>query len=71
VKHILKYLGKTEDLIEFTKDRPGHDRRYAMNSGKIQRELGWTPKTDFQTGIANTIEWYMRNKDWWKSVQQR
>ncbi|WHH61757.1 dTDP-glucose 4,6-dehydratase [Petroclostridium sp. X23] len=71
VKHILKHLGKTEDLIKFTKDRPGHDRRYAMNSGKIQRELGWTPKTDFQIGIANTIEWYMRNKDWWKSVQQR
>ncbi len=61
VKIILQQLGKPESLIEFVKDRPGHDRRYALNSTKIRRELGWTPQVGFEEGIRRTIEWYQAN----------
>ena len=64
VKIILEALGKPESLITFVKDRPGHDRRYAINSGKIQNELGWKPQTDFEFGIQQTIEWYKNNLQW-------
>lgn len=68
VKIILKYLGKPESLIKFVKDRPGHDLRYAINPNKISNELGWIPDTNFETGIANTIEWYLKNKSWWQNI---
>lgn len=68
VKLILKNLNKTEELIEYVKDRPGHDRRYAIDSGKIRTELGWKPEYRFEQAIADTIEWYKNNTDWWKRI---
>ena len=68
VKLILKKLNISEDNIKYVKDRPGHDRRYAIDSTKIMNELGWKPKYDFETGIELTINWYMKNVDWWKKV---
>ena len=64
VKIILEALGKPESLITYVKDRPGHDRRYAINSCKIQNELGWKPQTDFDVGMRQTIEWYKNNQKW-------
>lgn len=64
VRMILDVFGKKQDLITYVKDRPGHDRRYAIDSGKICRELGWSPKTDFETGIQKTVEWYKNNPQW-------
>jgi dTDP-glucose 4,6-dehydratase len=60
VRAILKTLGRSEDLITFVPDRPGHDRRYAMDASKASRELGWVPKADFETELATTLEWYRR-----------
>lgn len=68
VKIILKALGKSEDLITFVKDRPGHDRRYAIDPTKIHNELGWLPQMKFEDGIVKTIEWYLANKDWWQEI---
>jgi dTDP-glucose 4,6-dehydratase len=68
VKLILKKLGKSEDLIEYVKDRLGHDRRYAIDSSKIQNELGWSPKFDFENALENTVDWYLNNKDWWEGI---
>lgn len=68
VKIILKALGKSEDLITFVKDRPGHDRRYAIDPTKIHNELGWLPQTKFEDGIAKTIDWYLAKKDWWQEI---
>lgn len=68
VKLILKKLNKSEDLIEFVKDRPGHDRRYAIDSSKIQNELGWKPSYEFETALDFTIEWYLKNKNWWERI---
>lgn len=68
VKIILKELGKSEDLIRFVTDRPGHDRRYAIDPAKIKRELGWEPTTLFDEGIKMTIRWYLENKSWWENI---
>jgi len=68
VKLILSTLGKGEDLIEYVKDRPGHDRRYAIDSTKIETELGWKPRVTFEQGIRQTIEWYTKNEQWWKRI---
>ena len=68
VKTILKLLGKGEDLIRYVKDRPGHDRRYAIDSSKAQRELGWAPSVDFGEGLRQTVEWYLKNEPWWRAV---
>lgn len=65
---ILKILGKPESLIKLVEDRPGHDRRYALNSRKIQRELGWHPDTGFSAGLQKTIKWYVENRPWWKAI---
>jgi dTDP-glucose 4,6-dehydratase len=56
------------DLITFVKDRPGHDVRYAIDAGKIQRELGWVPEESFETGIRKTVQWYLDNPQWWQRV---
>ena len=64
VKIILEALKKPESLITYVKDRPGHDKRYAINSCKIQNELGWKPQTDFDVGMRQTIEWYKNNPKW-------
>lgn len=68
VKIILKLLNKSEDQISYVKDRPGHDRRYAIDSTKIQTELGWKPAHNFENGIAETIKWYVKNESWWRKV---
>lgn len=64
VKTILRRVGKPESLITFVKDRPGHDRRYAIDATRIRTELGWTPTVDFETGIARTIDWYLTHQAW-------
>lgn len=69
VKLILKELDKPESLIKFVKDRLGHDRRYAIDSTKITEELGWKPKYTFETGIIETIHWYLDNQDWIEKVK--
>ncbi|MDR2545720.1 MAG: dTDP-glucose 4,6-dehydratase [Methanobrevibacter sp.] len=68
VKLILNYLNKDDSLISFVKDRLGHDRRYAIDSHKIQRELGWKTKYEFEEGIRETIQWYLNNQEWLNSV---
>ena len=68
VKLILKHLGKSEKLIEYVKDRPGHDRRYAIDSSKINIELGWEPTYNFEKAIIQTINWYKENKNWWERI---
>jgi len=68
VKLILKELGKDESLITYVKDRPGHDRRYAIDSTKIKTELGWKPVHTFETAIKETIDWYIQNQLWWKEI---
>ena len=68
VKLILSNTGKSEDLIVHVKDRPGHDRRYAIDNHKITTELGWSPKYTFQTGMASTIEWYLHNREWMDKI---
>lgn len=68
VKQILSYLNKSESLIKYVKDRPGHDKRYAMDNTKISSELGWTPEYDFENGLKLTIDWYLNNMDWVERV---
>ena len=68
VKTILKALGKPESLIEFVTDRPGHDLRYAIDPTKLESELGWKPKYTFETGIRQTIQWYLDNREWWENI---
>ncbi len=69
VKLILKNLNKPETLIKYVKDRLGHDRRYAIDSTKIQTELGWKPKYTFESGISETINWYLHNQKWLENVK--
>lgn len=69
VKTILEQLGKPESLMTFVKDRPGHDRRYGIDPTKIMSELGWKPRHNFETGIKETIAWYLQNKEWWTRIQ--
>ena len=57
------------DLITFVTDRPGHDQRYAIDAGKIQRELGWEPRETFETGLRKTVQWYLDNQEWCRHVQ--
>ncbi|MDQ0917604.1 dTDP-glucose 4,6-dehydratase [Paenibacillus sp. V4I5] len=69
VQTILRELGKPESLIQYVKDRPGHDRRYGIDATKISTELGWKPFHNFETGIHETIRWYLDNQAWWKRIQ--
>lgn len=69
VKTILKYLNKPESLITFVTDRPGHDLRYAINSDKAEKELGWSRKYTFDEGIKETIDWYVQNEEWIKEIK--
>lgn len=71
VKTILRALNKPESLIAYVADRPGHDRRYAINPNKIYNELGWLPETKFEDGIKLTIQWYLNNQEWWEQKKCR
>jgi len=66
---ILELMGKSQDMIEFVKDRPGHDLRYAMDFTKAKNELGWQPQISLEKGLQMTIDWYKNNQDWWKRVR--
>ncbi|MBN1299750.1 MAG: dTDP-glucose 4,6-dehydratase [Melioribacteraceae bacterium] len=68
IKLILSYLGKSEKLIEYMKDRPGHDRRYAIDASRIKNELAWKPEYKFEDAIKETIDWYLNNKPWWENI---
>ena len=68
VQTILRELGKSEDLIRYVQDRPGHDMRYAIDPAKIKAELGWEPTTTFEDGIQKTIRWYLDNRAWWERI---
>lgn len=63
-KKLLELTGRGDDAIEYVKDRPGHDRRYAINSNKLRSELGWEPQVTFNEGLAQTVEWYKQNREW-------
>ncbi|PGS56032.1 dTDP-glucose 4,6-dehydratase [Bacillus sp. AFS041924] len=67
VKTIISTLGKSEDLIEFVQDRLGHDKRYAIDPTKLEK-LGWKPTYNFDTGVAQTVQWYLDNKEWWETI---
>lgn len=69
VYRILKLMGMGEDRIEFVKDRPGHDRRYAVDWSRIHKELGWSPNPDFDACLQATVEWYKANEAWWKPLK--
>ncbi len=69
IKKILTIMGKGEDMIEYVKDRPGHDRRYAIDWSRTKEQLGWEPQYDFETGIEKTIQWYRENESWWRDVK--
>ncbi|MEK5206066.1 dTDP-glucose 4,6-dehydratase [Psychrobacillus sp. FSL H8-0510] len=68
VKTILSHLNKPESLIKFVEDRLGHDRRYAIDATKLRIELGWEPKYIFETGLEQTIDWYLNNRSWWENI---
>jgi dTDP-glucose 4,6-dehydratase len=68
VKAVLHELGKPESLITYVTDRPGHDRRYAIDPAKIEKELGWQPTYNFEQGIKVTVKWYLENKGWWEKI---
>jgi dTDP-glucose 4,6-dehydratase len=68
VRKILQHLGKPESLIRYVNDRPGHDRRYAIDATKIRTQLGWRPKVDLDQGLAITIDWYLRHRQWLEHV---
>ena len=68
VKKILEIMGKSEAMIEFVEDRPGHDIRYSLDSTKIRSELGWKPKYSFDKALRDTVQWYLSNERWWKPL---
>jgi len=70
VKQILSIMNKSDDLIEFVDDRPGHDLRYSLDSSKIRSELNWSQKTNFQEGLEKTVQWYLKNIDWWNDLSE-
>ena len=69
----LKKLGLShfQDLITYVKDRPGHDKRYAIDPTKLETELGWRPQENFDTGIRKTVQWYLDNEWWWRPIREK
>ena len=70
VEKLLDRLKRPRELISHVADRPGHDRRYAIDAGKLRRQLGWEPEVDFEHGLALTVDWYQRNRDWLAAIQE-
>ena len=71
LREILRQMGRPEDDFDWVRDRPGHDRRYAIDPTKLERELGWRPiHTDFREGLAQTIEWYRAHEGWWRPAKE-
>ncbi len=68
VSALLKKLGKSEQLIKFVKDRPGHDKRYAIDASKISGALNWRPSTSFESGMSQTVDWYLAHEGWWRRI---
>jgi dTDP-glucose 4,6-dehydratase len=68
IRLMLKALGKPESLIKSVQDRPGHDRRYALDTAKL-RALGWAPRTDFENALRETVAWYQQNEWWWRKIK--
>jgi dTDP-glucose 4,6-dehydratase len=67
---ILREMGKSwDESVQYVKDRPGHDRRYAIDASKMQRELGWAPRHRFEEAIRTTIRWYIENQSWWRAIK--
>lgn len=71
IKMIIKIMGKSEDAIEFIKDRPGHDRRYSVDFSKTEKALGWAPSVDLEDGLRRTIAWYQANEAWWRPLKEK
>ena len=71
IKKILVLFKKSEEMIEYVPDRPGHDMRYSLDNTKIEKELNWYPKMNFEKGIQKTIDWYINNKDWWSKLKNK
>jgi dTDP-glucose 4,6-dehydratase len=69
VKKILTHMKMDESMIEYVKDRPGHDKRYALNADKIRKELGWKPETSFDDALSKTVAWYTGNSQWWGKIK--
>jgi dTDP-glucose 4,6-dehydratase len=68
-RRVLRRLGRDESWIQYVKDRPGHDRRYAIDAARIQRDLGWAPRIEFDEGLRETIDWYVAQETWWKGIK--
>ena len=69
-KLLLRLLGKSETLIRYVADRPGHDRRYAIDPSKAESELGWRARESFESGMAKTVDWYLAREDWWRPLRE-
>ncbi|HET9751433.1 MAG TPA: GDP-mannose 4,6-dehydratase, partial [Myxococcales bacterium] len=69
VERLLKALGKGNELIEHVKDRPAHDRRYAIDASRARAELGWAPRIGFSEGLEATVRWYVQNRQWWERIR--
>ena len=69
--HVLALTGKPDSLKTIVPDRPGHDRRYLLDSSKLRSELGWSPQHDFTAGLAETADWYRDHREWWEPLKQR
>ena len=69
VRSVLRLMGRGEDLIRFVQDRPGHDRRYALDTSRIRQELGWNPAVTFEDGLSSTVRWYIEHRPWWEAVR--
>jgi dTDP-glucose 4,6-dehydratase len=67
-KRILSLTGRPEGLLRHVKDRPGHDRRYAIESTRVRQELGWAPRVPFEDGLAQTIAWFRAHEPWWQEI---
>jgi dTDP-glucose 4,6-dehydratase len=71
IKMIIRLMGKSEDAIEFVKDRPGHDRRYSVDFSETEKELGWQPSVDLEEGLIKTINWFKENEAWWRPLKEK